>query len=662
VPDEGPLALGHRVEHSPAHLEEQNLMCGIAGIFNYGSAPTDDRAIACRMRDAMTHRGPDDAGLFQSPDRRVVLAHRRLSIVDLSVAGHQPMSNEDGSTWITFNGEIYNHLDVRAPLVGKGHIFSSRSDTEVIVHAYEEYGAGCVSRLDGMFAFALWDGERRELLIARDRLGKKPLYYTVAAGRFLFASEIKALLQHPDVVRDIDLRALDSFLTFSNSPAPLTLFKNIFKVPAAHLLRCQSDGTVRTERYWSPLEGDAWPAANGAESVERVRELVERAVAKRLMSDVPIGAFLSGGLDSSTNVALMSRLTSEPLRTFSIGFEGCGEAENFHDLPYARKVAREFGCEHEETTITALDCQRALPRLVFQQDEPIGDPACLPMHFVAQAAKKGGVTVVLVGEGSDEVFGGYPDMTRLIGSHDGKWRRLRRLPPAARLALYHSARATGMDDGRADVLRRLATGEPFYWGLDVVFSDLEKRRLYRSGGAPEPDSSPASVVSGYYRELYRSRPEADFLQQMSYVELSNRLPELLLMRVDKFSMAHSLEARAPFLDHELVSYALSLPQHAKISGGETKKVLKAAVADILPAEVVNRRKQGFRVPLPAWLAGPLSTWAEERLFSRKARELDFLDFTYIERLWHRHHALKADHSFDLWCLINLFSWYECWFA
>ncbi len=639
-----------------------NLMCGIAGIFNYGSAPTDDRAIACRMRDVMTHRGPDDSGLYQSPDRRVVLAHRRLSIVDLSPAGHQPMTNEDETIWITFNGEIYNHLERRASLVARGHIFKSRSDTEVIVHAYEDSGLTCVSWLDGMFAFAIWDARRRELVIVRDRLGKKPLYYTVASGRFMFASEIKALLQHPDVARDIDPVAVDSFLTFANTPAPLTMFKNVFKLPAAHFLRCQSDGTVRIERYWSPLDGNEWPAANGAESVGRVRELLERSVAKRLTSDVPIGAFLSGGLDSSTNVALMSRLTSKPLRTFSIGFEGFGTAQNFHDLPYARKVAREYGCEHEETTITASDCQGFVPQLVLQQDEPIGDPACLPMHFVAQAAKQRGVTVVLVGEGSDEVFGGYPDMTRLISSHDGKWRRLRRLPLAARHALYHGARATGMDDGRTEVLRRLAAGEPFYWGLDIVFSDLEKRRVYRSGGAPDPGWS-ASVVSGYYRELFQHRPNADFLQQMSYLELSNRLPELLLMRVDKFSMAHSLEARAPFLDHKLVSYALSLPQRAKIAAdGETKKVLKEAVADLLPAEVIHRHKQGFRVPLPAWLAGPLATWAEERLFSRKARELDFLDFNYIEHLWHRHRTRTADQSFDLWCLINLFSWYEYWFA
>jgi asparagine synthase (glutamine-hydrolysing) len=641
---------------------ESKLMCGIAGIFNYGSSPSDDRPIACRMRDMMPHRGPDGSGLYQSPDQRVVLAHRRLSIVDLSPAGQQPMANEDETVWVTFNGEIYNHQEIRTALAARGHVFRSRSDTEVIVHAYEESGVECVSRLDGMFAFAMWDARRRELLIARDRLGKKPVYYAFVGGRLLFASEIKALLLHPDVIRDIDPIALDCFLTFSNTPAPLTMFKNVFKLPAAHLLHCRADGTVRIERYWSPLDGETWPAANGAESVERVRELLERSVAKRLMSDVPIGAFLSGGLDSSTNVALMSRLTSEAPRTFSIGFEGFAEAENFHDLAYARTVAREFGCEHEETTITADDCQRFVPQLVWQQDEPIGDPACLPMHFVARAAKQRGVKVVLVGEGSDEVFGGYPDMTRLIASHESKWRRLLRLPPASRRVLYHGARATGMDDGRADVLRRLAAGEPFYWGLDVAFSDLAKRRLYRSGGPRNQRSIAASVVSTYYGELSRCRPNADFLQQMSYVELSNRLPELLLMRVDKLSMAHSLEARAPFLDHELVSYALSLPQHLKIAGGETKKVLKEAVGHLLPTEVVHRPKQGFRVPLPEWLAGPLSAWAAERLFSRKARELDFLDFDYIERLWHRHRTRQADHSFALWCLINLFSWYEYWFA
>ena len=637
-------------------------MCGIVGILNHSAVVSDDRDVGCRMRDAIQHRGPDAFGLYQSPDNRVVLGHRRLSIVDLSDAGRQPMSNEDASVWITFNGEIYNHASYREPLAAKGHRFRSLSDTEAIVHLYEEYGPACVTRLDGMFAFAIWDEARQRLFAARDRLGKKPLYYTNAGGRFLFASEIKALLQHPDVRRDVDLQALDYFLTFSNTPAPLTLFRNIFKLPAAHTLLCDARGTIRTERYWSPLDGPLWPARNGQESVERVRELLTRSVKKRLMSDVPIGAFLSGGIDSSTNVALMSQLTSEPLRTFSIGFEGFGETENFHDLPYARRVAQQFGCNHQEITVTAEDCQRSVPELVFHQDEPIGDPACLPMHFVSRAAKQHGVTVVLVGEGSDEVFGGYEDMERLSRSYATKWRRLQALPTPVRTALYGLARAGGVADGRLDVLRRSAFDEPFYWGLDVVFWESEKDHLYRSGARAKLGTGVSSVVRDYYSELAAQRPDADFLQQMSYVELSNRLPELLLMRVDKFSMAHSLEARAPFLDHELVSYVLSLPQQSKIGAGQTKKVLKQAVAGLLPAEVITRRKQGFRVPLPEWLAGPLSGWAEERLFSKAARELDFLDFDYIRRLWQRHTEGTQDQSFDLWCLINVFSWYECWFA
>jgi asparagine synthase (glutamine-hydrolysing) len=638
-------------------------MCGIAGLFNYAaSSSSEDPAIVCRMRDAMKHRGPDACGLYENPDRRLLLAHRRLSIVDLSEAGRQPMSNEDGSVWITFNGEIYNHASYREPLTAKGHRFRSHSDTEAILHLYEEFGLECVTRLDGMFAFAIWDEQRERLFVARDRLGKKPLYYTNVGGRFLFASEIKALLQHPAVRRDVDLEALDDFLTFSNTPAPLTLFRNIFKLPAAHTLTCDAGGTIKTHRYWSPLDGPAWPSRDGQESVERVRDLLTSAVRKRLMSDVPIGAFLSGGVDSSTNVALMSRLTSEPLRTFSVGFEGFGAAENFHDLPYARSVAREFGCNHTEITITAEDCQRSVPELVFHQDEPIGDPACLPMHFVSRAAKAHGVTVVLVGEGSDEVFGGYEDMDRLTTSYRTRWQRLQKLPAPVRSALYSVARAGGMADGRLDVLRRAASNEPFYWGLDVVFSDVAKDRLFRPGTRGKLGPGASAIVQSYYADLAERRPGADFLQQMSYVELSNRLPELLLMRVDKFSMAHSLEARAPFLDHELVSYALSLPQHSKIAGGQTKKVLKQAVSGLLPPEIINRRKQGFRVPLPEWLAGPLSGWAEDRLFSTAARELDFFDFDYIRALWERHTAGHEDNSFDLWCLINVFSWYECWFA
>jgi asparagine synthase (glutamine-hydrolysing) len=636
-------------------------MCGIAGILNFGAAAQDEESYLVRMRDAMLHRGPDDAGCYQSPDRRVALAHRRLSILDLSAAGRQPMSNEDGNVWITFNGEIYNHLKLRERLLKQGHDFRSHTDTEAIVHLYEELGPESVAQLDGMFALALWDAPRRLLLLARDRLGKKPLYYTQVNGRLLFASEIKALLQHPVVRRDLDLEALDLYLTFSNVPPPHTLFAGIRKLPAAHLLTCDAEGRTAIRRYWSPLDDTPWTReVDETACVERVRHLLKQAVAKRLMSDVPIGAFLSGGVDSTANVALMSELTSEPLRTFSIGFEGFGKAENFHDLPYARQAARAFGCDHHEVTITAAECRDYLPQLARQQDEPIGDPACLPMHFVSRAAKQHGVTVVLVGEGSDEVFGGYDDMVRMLRSYSGQWQRVRRLPRLARVGLQHASRLSGAPAGRVDVLRRAARDDPFYWGLTVLFWDTEKHALLRPETRAQMGAGAAPIVRGYYEEILARQPRADFLQQMSYVELCNRLPELLLMRVDKLSMAHSLEARAPFLDSELVAYALSLPQGLKIAGGQTKRVLKEAVRPFLPREIIERPKQGFRVPLPAWLAGELSEWAEHQLLASPLRKRGLFHDAYIDAMWRRHRSGVQDHSFDLWGLINLSAWYEHW--
>ena len=643
-------------------------MCGIVGQYNFGGAAgTDaagrDRALVLEMRDRIVHRGPDDGGLWQSEDGRVVFGHRRLSIVDLSPAGHQPMSNEDGSVWITFNGEIYNHAELRASLrLDDRHTFRSRSDTEVIVHLYEERQLGVVKAIDGMFAFGLWDAMRRRLVLVRDRMGKKPLYYVVVAGRLLFASEIKALLAHPDVARRLDLVAVNEYLTFSNVPEPRTMFEGIRKLPAGHSLVCDEHGNLTIERYWSPLDGPAWTApANRGEAVERVSALVKQAVKKRLMADVPVGAFLSGGVDSSTNVALMSQLVSTPLSTFTIEFTGFGPAENFHDVPYARQVASMFGCRHSEVQVTAGEALRYIPQMVEHQDEPLGDPACLPMHFVSRAAHDAGIKVVLVGEGSDEVFCGYPDFGRLLKTFNGRWSQLKKLPPLLRRAVRRGAELAGAPSGRVDVLRRAAEDEPLYMGLDVVFFDWEKQALYTPAGRAAMPRKAADTVAAYYREINERRPDADFSQQMSYVELRNRLPELLLMRVDKFSMQHSLEARAPFLDHELATYALSLPAAMKIDGARTKAVLKDAARQWLPADVVERTKQGFRVPLPAWLRGELAPWAEDLLRRSPLRKLGIFDFDHIMDLWRRHQEDRADHSFDLWCIINLSGWYEHWF-
>jgi len=636
-------------------------MCGIVGQFDFSDSPGGDgRAFVSKGCEVIAHRGPDDIGIYESEDRRIVLGHRRLSIVDLSPLGHQPMQNEDGRIWLTFNGEIYNHRQFRDELVRKGHVFRSASDTEAIIHLFEEYGVDCLGRLDGMFAFGLWDANRKQLFLARDRLGKKPLYYIRLPGQLLFASEIKALLVHPRVRRELDTNALDEFLTFSNVPAPRTLFAGIKKLPAAHRLICNSRGDMAIERYWSPLDG-SWPGEVGEEeATERVRELLQEAVRKRLMADVPVGCFLSGGLDSSTNVALMSPLQSTPLRTFSVGFHGFGPSENFHDLPFARLVADKFGCEHSEVMVGAQESQAHLPNLVVQQDEPIGDPACLPMHFVCKAAHAAGLKVVLVGEGSDEVFGGYDDMVTILHKTMPRWLRLLRMPKLAREAIYQVMRRTAVPAGRVDLLRRAARGEPLYWGLDVVFWETEKAGLLTRGARDRLAGSPAAIVQRYCDALYAAHPGADGLQQMSYVELCNRLPELLLMRVDKISMAHSIEARAPFLDYRLSSYALSLPAALKIRDRGTKLVLRKAVAPFLPREILDRPKQGFRVPLPEWLAGDLAPWAEGLLADSTLRKLDLFNWPHIDRMWKAHKSRQADFSFDLWCLLNLSAWYDHW--
>jgi len=640
-------------------------MCGIAGLYNFGASARDERDAVTAMRDAMSHRGPDDAGLWASADNRVVLAHRRLSIVDLSAAGHQPMSNEDGTVWITFNGEIYNHADLRPGLESKGHKFRSRTDTEAIVHQYEETAEDCLTSLDGMFSVGIWDAARDRLVLARDRMGKKPLYYTVVGGRLLFASEIKGLLAHPEVRRDIDPEGLNLYLTFGNVPAPHTLFLGIKKLPAAHRMICDRLGHIRIERYWSAVPETPWPShVSEGEAVATVRELLSAAVKKRLMADVPVGCFLSGGVDSSANVALMSRLIDRPLQTYSVGFEGFGAKENFHDLPYAQLVAKQFGCDHHELSITADECRDYLPELVYQQDEPIGDPACLPMHFLCRQARRDGVIVVLVGEGSDEVFGGYGDMAHILNVASRHWERIRRLPRFVRAGLHEASRLLKQPAGRTDVLRRARDDQPLYWGLDVVFWDSEKRNLLTRDAwtrlGEHRRSQAGDMLGGIYGDLLARQPNADLLQQMSVVEMANRLPELLLMRVDKLSMAHSIEARAPFLDSTLASYGLSLPRALKVNGNKTKYVLKQALRGVLPDEVLDRPKQGFRVPLPEWLRGPLASWAKSQIFESPLAERGFFNHQYVNEMWRRHLAGVQDHSFDLWCLVNLGAWYSHW--
>ena len=651
-------------------------MCGICGIYEYGvSQPAVGDALIVRMRDTMTHRGPDDAGVYVTEDRRVGLGNRRLSIVDLSPAGRNPMANEDGQIWITFNGEIYNHQSLRPGLEAKGHLYRSRTDTESIIHLYEERGLDFVTELDGDFAIGLWDSAQQRIVLARDRIGVKPLYYTLAGGRLIFASEIKAILEHPSVSRDLDEEALYHYLTFMTAPAPRTLFAGIQKLPAGCLLTCDASGETRVTRYWDAIPSRLDPAIPTDENAiaGELRRLLKESIAKRMMSDVPFGVFLSGGLDSTANVALMSELMDQPVRTFTVGFR---DDPIHNELDEARYVAREYHTDHHEVLISQQELRDFLPELVFHQDEPIADPVCVPLYYVSKLARETGTKVVQVGEGSDELFCGYSDYALYLDFHNRVWRHLARLPAPIRRAMSGAADALGRTGvpgmlpkgGKMlpDLFRRLAEGQELFWSGTFIFDEVNKRRLLtpeakaRVGAGGANGFSSYSVVQSDINRLLASRPDADQLLRMTYQELKLRLPELLLMRVDKMTMATSVEARVPYLDHKLVEFAMSLPLCMKYRNGEKKYILRRALEGIIPNRVLNREKKGFGVPLDEWMRGQFGSFVEEGLFNSGLRRRKLFDYGFVKHLLTEQRERRANYSFYLWSLLNLSLWYDKW--
>ncbi len=638
-------------------------MCGIVGVFGRDGATVDSEQVVA-LRDAMTHRGPDDAGLWRrEPAGDLVFGHRRLTIVDLSEAGRQPMANEDGSVQVNFNGEIYNHEALRTDLERRGHRFRSRCDTEVLVHLYEEYGPEMVDRLVGMFTFAIWDEGRERLLLARDRLGIKPLYWIDDGHRFAFASEIKALLPLLER-REIDPTALTHYLTFVTVPPPRTLFAGVRKLPPASTMIVDRQGPREPARYWDPIEARADFGGSPIDWERELRFRLERSIERRMMSDVPVGVFLSGGVDSSANVALMSRLTSEPVNTFSVGFRG---REDLNEFGWARRVAREFDTRHREVELDSADLWRFLPELVHHQDEPIADPVCVPLHFVSRLAKDNGVTVVHVGEGADELFAGYPTYVRAEAIARGHWRRLRRLPRPLRTAISRAGAAAlaplpGLEIHREALRRSAETDGDLWWGGAVAFYEGPLSRLttpaLRQAAGPE---LPRTVVAAIGADADRAGAR-DELDRLIYQDLRLRLPELLLMRVDKLTMANSVEARVPFLDHELVELAMAMPRSEKIRDGVGKHVVKRAVADLLPADIVWRQKQGFATPVSDWFRGELAGQLEHRLEQSAVNELGYLDRETIADLMAVHRSGRADRGFQLWNLLNLAVWFDHWIA
>jgi len=628
-------------------------MCGIVGALAFKNSNfTITEPYIVGMRDTMQHRGPDGAGVWVSDDGRVGLGHRRLSIIDLSNTAAQPMSNENGTLWVSFNGEIYNHTDIRAELeqIG-GHIWKTdHSDTEVIIHAFEQWGIDCIEKFRGMFAIALWDAKNRELWLIRDRIGIKPLYYSIHNGRITFASEIKALLKDPDQKRAVHEEAFYHYLSFLTTPAPQTLFDGIKKVPNSTWLRISEDGQIREHRYWDMFD-NATPLTGVPEDeiAERLIAELRTAVKLRKVSDVPVGVFLSGGIDSSTNAALFSEGEGGPVKTFSIGYEG--EYQSYqNELHYARQMAELVKADHHELLLTQDDLLDFLPTMVYLQDEPIADPVCVPVYYVSKLARDNGVIVCQVGEGSDELFWGYPGWKTSL--------ELQKYDDLPVPRMFKKLGLMGLQWLGKDAshyyewLRRGAYDVPVFWGGAEAFYETQKKRLLSPRLRKQFDGYTSWEALKPIRQRFEEKSwEKSHLSWMSYLDLNLRLPELLLMRVDKMSMGVSLEGRVPFLDHKFVELAMGIPEAIKTKDGVLKYILKKSVRGLIPDELIDRKKQGFGVPVYEWFFDRLGEKTKHEL-NDFCDKTDFLDRAEVMRL------IDQKAGSQVWYLLNFALWWK----
>ena len=619
-------------------------MCGICGVFNFESREKVDARLLKRMADTLVHRGPDDEGFFISGP--VGLAHRRLSIIDLE-GGHQPMTNEDGTIWVVFNGEIYNFQELHAFLEKKGHTFKTRSDTEVLVHLYEEYGEACFERLRGMFAIAIWDGRDKNLILARDRVGKKPLYYYYDGKRVLFGSEMKAIVQMPGISRELDPQAISDYFSLLYIPAPKSIFKSIRKLQPGHYAVFSERG-VRVVEYWD-INFERFSEFPQKEWEERIVEKLREAVAFRLISDVPLGAFLSGGIDSSAVVALMKTLVQDPIVTASIGFE----EKEFNELEYARVVASKFHTNHYEH-IVRPDALQVTERLVWHYDEPFADSSAIPTYYVSQLARNH-VTVALSGDGGDELFAGY---RRYF--FDRRENQIRGFFPAAFRRNVFGTLASFYP--KADWAPRVFRGKATLQNLSC--SHIEG--YFRSVSAVNPEikhellsQELLSVLHDYdtlniFRNYYEKMPNADPMSRILYVDIKTYLTDDILVKVDRASMAHSLEVRAPFLDHEFMELAAQIPSTLKLADMSGKIILKKAFEEILPKNILYRNKMGFGVPIKSWFRKDLKEMAHSYLIENKDDEV--LNQPMVKELWREHQSGLRDRSTELWTLLMFQMW------
>ena len=629
-------------------------MCGICGVVYSDRENKIEQHTLKKMSDVITHRGPDDEGFYIN--QHVGLAMRRLSIIDLST-GKQPISNEDGQIWVVFNGEIYNHKEIRAELENKGHQFRTKTDTEAIIHAYEEYGDSCVQKLNGMFAFAIWDNRNHTLFLVRDRIGIKPLYYFFDKNRLIFGSEIKSILQAGDIPKRIDLQALDHFLTFEFIPAPLSIFQDIKKLPPGHTLKLKNN-EIWVRSYWDvELKSNG---ANPADIKKNLRELLQDAVKIRLMSDVPLGAFLSGGVDSSIVVALMAQVMEEPVKTFSIGFED----STYNELKYARMIAEKFKTEHHEFIIKP-DAVELADNLVRFLDEPFGDFSIFPTYLVSKMARDY-VTVVLSGDGGDELFAGYDSY--LADKIAKKY--YSRLPKQFRNGVltkfFDTIPPSSKKKGLINRAKRFVEGmklpEDLHHTRWMIFlQQAEKEMLYDNdiqSGMREFD--PFKFTRSYFANVAYNRN--DEINKQMYVDLKMYLVDNILVKVDRMSMATSLEARVPYLDYRFVEFAATIPGDYKMQGLKTKVILKQALEELLPDEILYRGKEGFSIPIKNWLKKELKPLMMDTLAADKIKQEGFFNPQYIDKLVAEHLKGTENHSHRLWALIIFGRWYDLYMS
>ena len=621
-------------------------MCGITG-FNW-----DDKELVKRMCNSISHRGPDGEGFYN--DERVSLGHRRLSIIDLSENGKQPMCNEDETVWIIFNGEIYNYSEIKSELEKKGHRFKSKTDTETIIHAYEEYGEECLHLFNGDFAFAIYDKNKKTIFLARDRLGIKPLYYFAEENKFIFASEIKAILQSPQVSKKVNLEALNKFVSYRYNFGEGTMLENIFKIlPGTYLIYNLKDNFITKKVFWSSNFSDNGIINESEEYfAKKTRELFKDCVQKRLMSDVPLGVYLSGGIDSSSVVAMMSQIVKEPIKTFSVGF---GFGEETDELNYAKKVSEKFGTEHKEFTVTS-DLVNLLPKIIWHCDEPLADPALIPVYLLSEQAKKH-VSVVLTGDGSDEIFAGYEQNKILTLARKTRFVPFRKQMASVFLKSiptkffdkffkYSSALGEEGEKRALKLLQNISNPAKAYEEIVSIFDEDERKEVLL------PDKQTCFSLSKYFTG------KNNLVNEILQFELKNQLSDNMLLKADKMTMASGVESRVPFLDHRLVELSFRMPVKYKLKGLQDKYILKKAMNGTIPNEIINRKKQRFYVPIDLWMLKELKPMLDEELSQQNIERQGYFNYEYIAKVKEGFENSRLFYARQLWNILTFQLWHK----